>query len=83
LLQKPITYPAAPSWLEPHEIAYLETMNDGSATYELFRRLCPYFRGRHHLIEIMWRENVSREELNMVLETYRYVLVVVLHEEVL
>ena len=48
-------------WLEPHEIALLETLNDGSALHELFRRLCPFFRGRHHTQEIMWREGVSKE----------------------
>lgn len=74
----PAAWPLAPVWLEPHELALLETLNDGSALHELFRRLCPFFRGRHHTQEIMWRENVSKEELNKVLETYQQVLVVCL-----
>lgn len=75
---EPNSWPLAPVWLEPHEIAYLEELNDGSALHDLFLRLCPCFRGRHHTQEIMWRENVSKEELSKVLDTYQQVLVVCL-----
>ncbi len=43
-------------------------------------RLCPYFRGFHHLEEIMWRENVSRDDITKVLKKYQHVLVLVHHE---
>ena len=40
----------------------------------------PYCRGKHHLEEILWRENVSRADLDAVLEEYADVLVTVQHE---
>jgi hypothetical protein len=45
-----------------------------------FFRLCPYFRGFHHLEEIMWRENVSRDDITKVLKKYQHILVLVHHE---
>ncbi len=48
--------------------------------YQLLRKLAPYFRGRHHLEEIMWRENVSRESLNKLLKKHKTLLIQVVHE---
>ena len=74
----PQSYLLAPSYLRPYELAYLDSVNrtvDPSAA-TLFARLCPYFRGRHTQNEIMWRENVSRRELALLLEVYKEQLVV-------
>jgi Nitrogen Permease regulator of amino acid transport activity 3 len=64
----------APSPLLQHEIDYLYAIDDGSPTMALFRRLCPYFRGRHSIEEILWRESLPREHLTMVLEQFSDVL---------
>ena len=48
--------------------------------FTLFKRLCAYFDGKHHMQEIMWIENVSRRELNTILHVYSDVLTRVLHE---
>lgn len=60
----------------------LATLYDPAAeSYVLFRRLVPYFRGRHHLEEITWRENLARETVEALLAEYREVLVLVQRED--
>lgn len=44
-------------------------------------RLLQYFRGRHHLEEIMYNENTRRSQLLMLLDKFRSVLVVTTHED--
>eukprot|EP01118_Nematostelium_gracile_P001379 TRINITY_DN11411_c0_g1_i2.p1 TRINITY_DN11411_c0_g1~~TRINITY_DN11411_c0_g1_i2.p1 ORF type:complete len:472 (-),score=71.77 TRINITY_DN11411_c0_g1_i2:3-1418(-) len=68
-------YPASPTPLRAHEIAYLDSFLDRGPQFLLFQRLCPYFRGRHHAEEIMWRENVSREDLFAVVSKYSKIVV--------
>eukprot|EP00117_Sycon_ciliatum_P036630 scpid69827/ scgid0460/ Nitrogen permease regulator 3-like protein; Alpha-globin regulatory element-containing gene protein len=48
---------------------------------ELFARLCPYFRGKQHLEEMMYYENVTRSQLLTLLDKYSGVLVTVVHED--
>ena len=75
-------WPAAPTQLTMSEELQLRTLYDESSeSFLLFRRLVPYFRGRHHIEEIMWRENISRETVEAILTEYRQVLVVIQHEE--
>uniref|UniRef100_A0A7S2W4G6 GATOR1 complex protein NPRL3 C-terminal HTH domain-containing protein n=1 Tax=Mucochytrium quahogii TaxID=96639 RepID=A0A7S2W4G6_9STRA len=52
------------------ETAFLDAIATDSDTYRLFRRLTPYFYGRHCENEIIWRENITRESLNKVVKTY-------------
>ncbi|GIX76190.1 GATOR complex protein NPRL3 [Caerostris extrusa] len=40
-----------------------------------FIRFCPYFRGRHHLEEIMYCENIRRSHLLSLLDKFRNVLI--------
>ncbi|KAK2509073.1 hypothetical protein MC885_018069, partial [Smutsia gigantea] len=47
----------------------------------MFARLLHYFRGRHHLEEIMYNENTRRSQLLMLLDKFRSVLVVTTHED--
>ncbi|XP_061404914.1 GATOR1 complex protein NPRL3 isoform X1 [Lethenteron reissneri] len=47
----------------------------------LFARLLPYFRGYHHLEEIMYHENVRRSQLLTLIDKFRSVLVVLTHED--
>ncbi|KAF0731280.1 hypothetical protein AaE_009273, partial [Aphanomyces astaci] len=54
--------------------------NTPTPVVDLFRRLEPYFHGQHHLVEIMWRENVTRGELRTVLSTYMHILAFADHE---
>jgi len=72
-------YPSYPIPLRPFEISYLERISERGLTFQLFQRLCPYFRGGHHIEEIMWRENITREELMKVLEKYQALLVTYVH----
>lgn len=67
-------FPAAPTPLTPLELEYLETHHSKDPNFPLFKRLCPYFRGRHHLEEIMFRENITREELLTILTTFKGIL---------
>jgi len=48
---------------------------------ELFARLCIYFRGKDHLEEIMYRENVRRSQLLHLLDKFRSVLITFEHED--
>uniref|UniRef100_A0A2K6ANK1 GATOR complex protein NPRL3 n=1 Tax=Macaca nemestrina TaxID=9545 RepID=A0A2K6ANK1_MACNE len=47
----------------------------------MFARLLHYFRGRHHLEEIMYNENTRRSQLLMLFDKFRSVLVVTTHED--
>ncbi|EGG22631.1 UPF0171 family protein [Cavenderia fasciculata] len=73
-------FPLMPSQSQPHEIAFFEKIDDNTKSYQLFKRLCPYFRGLHHLEEIMWRENISRDDLSKILKKYKSVLIQITHE---
>ena len=63
--------------LQPHERSYLEQIANDTPVYKLFKRLCPYLHGKHHIEEIMWRETVSRKAIMSVLANYGDVLVTV------
>ncbi|XP_028905019.1 GATOR complex protein NPRL3 isoform X1 [Ornithorhynchus anatinus] len=47
----------------------------------MFARLLHYFRGRHHLEEIMYNENARRSQLLTLFDKFRSVLVVTTHED--
>ncbi|XP_061702775.1 GATOR complex protein NPRL3 [Syngnathoides biaculeatus] len=47
----------------------------------MFARLLQYFRGHHHLEEIMYNENMRRSQLKTLLDKFRCVLVVTNHED--
>lgn len=44
-------------------------------------RLLHYFRGHHHLEEIMYNENMRRSQLKTLFDKFRSVLVVTNHED--
>jgi hypothetical protein len=46
----------------------------------IFRRLVPYFDGKSHIEEIMWRENISRNEMMQVLKDFVGYVVPALHD---
>ena len=71
----------APLHAQQDVTAYLESIANETAVFQMFSRLVPYFHGKHHVEEIMWRETVSRKAINSVLATYSSVLVRVLHSE--
>ncbi|KAJ8037964.1 GATOR complex protein NPRL3 [Holothuria leucospilota] len=48
---------------------------------KLFARLCPYFRGKHHLEEIMYWANVERESLYELLDKFRSILITCTHQD--
>uniref|UniRef100_H3DMK4 GATOR complex protein NPRL3 n=1 Tax=Tetraodon nigroviridis TaxID=99883 RepID=H3DMK4_TETNG len=47
----------------------------------MFARLLHYFRGHHHLEEIMYNENMRRSHLKTLFDKFRSVLVVTNHED--
>ncbi|XP_076865428.1 GATOR1 complex protein NPRL3 [Brachyhypopomus gauderio] len=47
----------------------------------MFARLLHYFRGHHHLEEIMYNENMRRSQLKTLLDKFHSVLVVTNHED--
>ncbi|KAG8508954.1 GATOR complex protein NPRL3, partial [Galemys pyrenaicus] len=53
----------------------------GQAAERLPGRLLHYFRGRHHLEEIMYHENARRSQLLALCDKFRAVLVVAAHED--
>ncbi|KAI9564992.1 hypothetical protein GHT06_008734 [Daphnia sinensis] len=52
-----------------------------SEDMDLFARLCKYFRGKHHLEEIMYLENVRRSNLLHLIDKFRTILVTFEHED--
>ena len=48
--------------------------------FNLFKKLLPYFDGKHHMQEIMWAENVTRKEINTLLSVYSESITKVIHE---
>ncbi|XP_043955445.1 GATOR complex protein NPRL3 isoform X3 [Gambusia affinis] len=46
-----------------------------------FARLLHYFRGHHHLEEIMYNENMRRSQLKTLFDKFRSVLIVTNHED--
>jgi hypothetical protein len=68
-------FASAPSPLYEYEQRHIASLDDGSPQYRLLKRVVRYFRGTHHLEEIMWRENIERIELVQVLEKFKSILV--------
>ena len=58
---------------------YLDSIADDTPVYQMLKRLSPYFHGRHHVEEIMWRETVSRKAIQSVFATYTNILSTTLH----
>ena len=78
--------PSHPHVLSPIPLSHserlvLSDMDSGSKDFKLFLRLCPYFRGAHHLTEIAWRENITKEELLKVLGMYKHLVLTTICQE--
>ena len=79
-----VVEPSSPLDVKPltaDEEFYLDSVDDGTDEFKLFKRLAPYFRGQHHTTEISWRENISRDELQHIIQLYKNFLVIVIHTE--
>ena len=48
---------------------------------QFFLRICPYFRGDHHLEEIMYYENIRRSEILALIDKFRSMLITTQHED--
>ena len=68
-------FSASASNISRNEVAYIHRVATDSTIYHHLKSLRPYFHGKHHMEEIMWKNNVSRETLNTVIQTYSDVLV--------
>ena len=60
--------------LSPAEYAAARAQQVAPNELELFLRLCPYFRGKHTLEEIMYRENLNRAQLIDVIKKFAAVV---------
>lgn len=60
--------------LSPAEYAVVQAQQVAPDDLELFLRLCPYFRGKHKLEEIMYRENLNRAQLVDILKKFSAVV---------
>lgn len=66
-------FPAAKTKLSPYELAFVNSIAaEKTALDLLFLRLCYYGRGRHHLDEIVWRENITHQDIENVLQNPKY-----------
>ena len=55
------------------EQAYIESITQAQTPSDiLFARLCQYAHGGHHLDEIVWRENLTRQSVVDVLDDPKY-----------
>lgn len=68
------------SWEEKEAVARVPAYRN-LEDRKLFLRLCPKFRGKHHLEEMMYYENVRRSHLLALLDKFREVLFTVQHED--
>jgi hypothetical protein len=74
--------------LSPAEKVYVQKLamdaRDGNSAsqkrFHLFWRLLPYFRGKHYVEEIMWLENIDRQQIFQVRKAYHACLTTVQHE---
>lgn len=71
------------SGFSPAERAVIMKVPAASNPEELqrFASLCKYFRGEHHLEEIMYHENIRRSALLQLIDKFRDILVKVEHED--
>ncbi|KAI9023674.1 hypothetical protein CLU79DRAFT_814548 [Phycomyces nitens] len=70
---------ASPGELEWKALKRLAHEKAPKEIADLFERLVPYMDGKHPIEEIMYREGVSRRQLNLVLKYYRDNIVTVYH----
>ncbi|XP_077525983.1 GATOR complex protein Nprl3 isoform X1 [Haemaphysalis longicornis] len=68
------------SWTEKEAVARVPAYQNPDDR-KLFLRLCPRFRGKDHLEEIMYYENVRRSNLLAMLDKFREVLFTVQHQD--
>ena len=54
---------------------------NNSDDLKLFAKLLKYFRGKQHIEEIMYYENISRSQILIILDKFRDVLVTSLHPD--
>lgn len=66
--------------LTDYEKEHIQHLPAHGNALALFKKLCVYFRGQHHLEEIMWRENITRSELRSVLSAYGNIAICCMHE---
>lgn len=70
-------FPASKVKLSPFEEAYVKAVaSEDTPLDRLFVRLCAYSRGRHHIDEIVWRENITHQDVSTVLREPKYAALV-------
>ena len=66
--------------VERQAVFRLDVVNN-SDDLKLFAKLLKYFRGKQHIEEIMYYENISRSQILIILDKFRDVLVTSLHPD--
>ena len=68
--------------LSEQELEHIEQIAEEQTPMDqLFVRLCHYARGRHHIDEIVWRENILFEDVEEVLSNPKYQCIVTFQTE--
>lgn len=68
--------------LSEYELNYIKSIasvsqeSEDTGVFDIFRKLCIYFNGIVSVEEIIWVEQLPREELRMVINTFKDVLLV-------
>ena len=71
-----------PAASNPEELQrWVEIFATANLLLKRFASLCKYFRGEHHLEEIMYHENIRRSALLQLIDKFRDILVKVEHED--
>lgn len=66
---------------EPTHTLKSSTTSISRDDYNIYLRLRPYFKGRHHLEEIMYCENIRRSQLLALLDKFRNILITCQRED--
>eukprot|EP00126_Sphaerothecum_destruens_P003438 Sdes_comp17188_c0_seq1m6361 len=66
--------------LYSYEWEYLKSVQIEQTIKDQFCRLCKYFRGKDHVEEIIFRENITRDFLFKLVRNFSNIILEVLHE---
>ena len=59
-----------------YEFDFLNAMTSDDDLLDLFKRLIPYFDGKHEIREIIWRENLDFDDIENIIQTFKDCLIV-------
>ncbi|CAL4132605.1 unnamed protein product [Meganyctiphanes norvegica] len=66
---------------EKEQVLRLDPIHHTPDDLKLFAELCPYFRGEHHLEEMMYQANLRRSQLLQIIDKFRQILITCQHPD--